>query len=463
MNVNGVDLVEITPERARALYESCLDLVDGAASMIPAAAFRIGQIPPRGLPVGVDDVVDALLFRAEVDESEHKKLAKKIRKEIRRGQDRLSYSIIDPDEIGRQSLVDAEAEKMRIRDEARRLVAEEAAPDDAEADDYADVAALIEAGVESRVPDAGGLRSDGVRLAYSGAVNGLVGRPESGKTLVAIASACDVLKSGGSVLHIDADHNGAAATITHYAGADGVEPEWLSDRDRFRYVEVRSAEHLRRVVADAATWLPSFVPVDSVGEIVPLMGGESNSNDDYRRIHREILSPLADLGAAVLVLDHVTKDEGRSGYAIGAGAKLAAIDGSYLSVTPVDAFVPGIGGAAALSILKDRHGGLRAASPSGKNPTAAVFRLDSRGGVSSWEFYPGRPAEEREAAQADADIDFVLSLDPFPTSRKALHAALVARQGKGWRADRENAALIEARQRRESATTTFPIQTNTKE
>jgi len=362
----------------------------------------------------------------------------------------------------RQSAVNERLETLRIYDEAAEARAAEKMGREDEGDDYADVAALIEAGVERRVPDAGGVRSDGARLSYRGAVNGLVGPPESGKTLVAIAQACDDMKAGARVLHIDADHNGAEATISHYLAADGIEADTLSDRESFRYVDVRSADHLRRIVAAAAEWRPTLVVVDSVGEIVPLFGGDSNSNDDYRRIHREVLSPLADLGAAVLVLDHVTKEEGRGGYAIGAGAKKAAIDGSYLAVVNVEPFVPGLGGAAALTILKDRHGGLRAASPAGKGPTAAVFRLDSRGGVTSWEFHPGRDASDRADEQAEADVAFVLSLEPFPASRSALQAALRASQGKGWRNDRATAALDAARARRE-APTTFPIDPTQKE
>lgn len=452
MNVAGRELTELTLERAREHYDDLVELVAGAPSMIPTAAFRIGQIPPRVL-FGDDDIVAALLSVAEVEKGERKKWRKKAHKALRKGHDALAYTVLNPDALGRQAAVDAEAEKIRIREDARRLVAEEAATSDEPADDYADVAALIEAGVQRRTPDAGALRNDGVRLAYSGAVNGLVGPPESGKTLVAIASACDTLKAGGSVLHIDSDHNGAEATISHYIAADGVERDVLADRARFRYVDVRSADHLRRVVAEAAEWRPDFVVVDSVGEIVPLMGGESNSNDDYRRIHREVLSPLADLGAAVLVLDHVTKEEGRGGYAIGAGAKKAAIDGSYLAVAPVEPFVPGVGGAASLSILKDRHGGLRAESPAGKSPTAAVFRLDSRDGASTWEFWRGRSAEDRDDEQAEADVAFVLALDPFPASRPKLQAALRASQGKAWGNDRAHAALTEARRRQDGSKT----------
>ena len=458
MKINDAEVIRVSPETRDDVFADAAEMVRRDVDNVPAAALAI--VESTGTPRR--DAIDYVIEHApEMDADEERKIRRRAKKLIEKKHDPrvVAYVGRTSDELSRLAEFEEDMEKERRRRAVRRaLDAEEAATGDEPADDYADVAALIEAGVQRRTPDAGALRNDGVRLAYSGAVNGLVGPPESGKTLVAIASACDTLKAGGSVLHIDSDHNGAEATISHYIAADGIERDVLADRARFRYVDVRSADHLRRVVAEAAEWRPDFVVVDSVGEIVPLMGGESNSNDDYRRIHREVLSPLSDLGAAVLVLDHVTKEEGRGGYAIGAGAKKAAIDGSYLAVAPVEPFVPGVGGAASLSILKDRHGGLRAESPAGKSPTAAVFRLDSRDGASNWEFWRGRTAEDREDEQAEADVAHVLTLDPFPTSRAALQAALKASQGKAWRNDRAQAALTEARRRRESAATTFPIE-----
>ncbi|MFS0794590.1 AAA family ATPase [Microbacterium sp. 1P10AE] len=460
MKINDVTHIAVSPATRDEIVARAVDRVKRDPDNIAVAAAEVWRA--TGMPRR--EIVDLLVEHAPEMEPKHeKKIRRRAKKAVEkvRDADTRGFVRIAPDELAQREALDDKKAEIRLRRQAQREVeAEEAAQGDEPADDYADVAELIAKGVERRVPDAGGLRADGVRLAYSGAVNGLVGPPESGKTLVAIASACDTLKAGGSVLHVDSDHNGAEATISHYLAADGVEPDVLTDRARFRYVDVRSADHLRRVVAEAAEWSPSIVVVDSVGEIVPLFGGDSNSNDDYRRIHREILSPLADAGAAVLVLDHVTKEEGRGGYAIGAGAKKAAIDGSYLAVAPVEPFVPGVGGAAALTILKDRHGGLRAESPAGKSPTAAVFRLDSRSNVSTWEFHRGRSAEERDDEQAEADVEFVLGLDPFPTSRTKLQAALRAAQGKGWRDERANAALTAARARREAPKVTFDRETN---
>ncbi len=442
---------------AEALVERAARLgLDRTEAMAKLARF---DVPPSGTPL-------ERLEKHLGEKAAKKAAASRLAKAWERGARAALDDTLPMTDSQRLVALNDEVDRQRLRAEAADIVKAERAGQGDEGDDYADVAALIEQGVEQRTPDAGGIRSDGARLSYRGAVNGLVGPPESGKTLVAIAQACDDLKAGERVLHIDADHNGPAATLSHYLTADGIEADVLADRARFRYVEVRSADHLRRVVAEATAWRPTLVVVDSVGEVVPLFGGDSNSNDDYRRIHREILSPLADLGAAVLVLDHESKANGPGGYAIGASAKKAAIDGSYLAVSPVEPFVPGQGGAAALSILKDRHGGLRAVSPSGKNPTAAVFRLDSRGGVTTHEFYPGKGADERADDRLDSDVAFVLALPEFPASRTALQAAVRAKEsdGKGWNNNRAHAALQAARQRR-TTLTTFPIDdpTTTKE
>ncbi|RAZ34815.1 AAA family ATPase [Microbacterium sp. SMR1] len=447
--IDGVDFIATSRESIVAHVAGLGKLVEHDPAEIPTAARDMGASVP--LEVYTKSAALDFLFDSapKLAKEERKALRKKAARAYDKGRRGPRRAFLwAPDAASRRADLDAEKEKQRIRRDARRELDEEELEVDDLADDYADVAALIEQGVERRTPDAGGLRADGVRLAYSGAVNGLVGPPESGKTLVAIAQACDALKDGARVLHVDADHNGAEATLSHYLAADGIEESVLADRNRFRYVDVRSADHLRRIVAAADEWRPTFVVVDSVGEMVPLMGGESNSNDDYRRIHREILSPLANLGAAVLVIDHVTKEEGRGGYAIGAGAKKAAIDGSYLAVATMEPFAPGQGGVAALTILKDRHGGLRAVSPAAKSPTAAVFRLDSRSGVSTWEFYAPRSHEERLSEQLAADVAALNDLEPAPTSKTDVKARMK------WGSDRAFAALTAWRAAQQ---TTFPV------
>lgn len=371
------------------------------------------------------------------------------------------------DVAARQSAVNERLATLRINDEAAEIHRAEKAAVGAEPDDYADAEAVLariieNGGAQTRTPDAGGVRNDGVRLGYRGKTHAIVGAPESGKTLLMVAMACDELRAGGSVLHLDADDNSADDTFALYLSY-GIGPEVLGDRARFRYSAVATADGARRFVADAADWRPTMAILDAVAPFLALFGYDPNSNSDYRAWHAEIPQRLSAFGSSVWQIDHTNRADGDGfRYAGGAGQKLGAISGAQYGVAVVEPFVPGHGGASALKILKDRPGGVRAASPAGKSPTAAVFRLDSRDGACTWEFWRGRDDSDRREEQADADVAYVLSLDPFPTSRTALQAALKASQGKGWSNDRAYAALEAARTRRDSLTT-FPIDPTQKE
>lgn len=359
----------------------------------------------------------------------------------------------------RAEMLEYEQDRDWARREAKRL---EVGDDDAGSPEvYVDIATVLEGDIKASEPDAGGIRADGERMLYRGKVNGLVGEPEAGKTLSAIAMAADELNRGGRVLHIDADHNGAADIVARYIAAlegTSLDPrEVLADPSRFRLVAPETTRAILAAIEDATDWQPTLAIIDSVGEVVPMFGGDSRSEDDYTRVNREVFSPLAEAGAAVLTLDHVAKTALSTGYATGTGAKKRAMNGAYYSVKIVERFSPNEGGAAAFTILKDRPGGVRAKTAS---ETAAVFRLDvHKDGSWGWEFYPGRSEDDRIADHAAADVAFVLALEPFPSSRPALQKAVreASAEGKGWSNGRAHAALKAARERQGITTlTTFP-------
>ena len=119
-----------------------------------------------------------------------------------------------------------------------------------------------------------------------------------------------------------------------------------------------------------------------------------------------------------------------------------------------DAFTPGSGGAAYLTVNKDRHGGLRQHCPTGdREPLAGVFLLRSfTGGVLLAETIP--PAEG-ESAPSDfgiganpervaADVNALTALDPPPTSKRDVQ------QRMKWGSDRAVVALDEYRRRHEN-------------
>lgn len=292
---------------------------------------------------------------------------------------------------------------------------------------YVDVPALLEGRFEAPSTSVGGRRDDGVRLMYAGAVNTLVGPPESGKTLIAAAMTADQLFSGGSALWVDLDHNGPLATIARLR-AFGIPADVLSDESRFRLAIPEDRDEVIAVIQDAATWRPTIAVVDSLGELIPMFGASSNDADEYTDVNRRTLAALASLGTGVLAVDHEAKsDRSRTYGATGTAAKKRTIDGAYLRVTTLQAFVPGVGGRASLAIVKDRHGHLRAHSPRvGSEPVVADFVLTVRDDLCDWRF-GCRPAQMAPTAPTFAEADDLarlLQLDPPPTTVKEAQSRL---------------------------------------
>ena len=115
--------------------------------------------------------------------------------------------------------------------------------------------------------------------------------------------------------------------------------------------------------------------MDSIGELLPLLGQDSNSNDEISRAYRAMLLPLAQPETAVLTIDHLAK-AGKSdhAYAIGGIAKKRIINGAYYHAEAITIPAPGIVGKIRINITKDRPGGVRANAIAG---TIGNLILDS--------------------------------------------------------------------------------------
>lgn len=293
---------------------------------------------------------------------------------------------------------------------------------------YVDVAQILAGPSRGPQTSVGGRRSDGIPLLYAAAVNILLGAPEAGKTLVAGGMAADELFSGGSVLWIDLDHNGAHALLTRLLQF-GVKADTLTNDSLFRLAIPEDAEAVTAIVHDPA-WSPSLVILDSIGELLPMFGANSNDADDYTRVHRAVLTALANRGAGVLGIDHEAKNAASQAYgATGSAAKKRAVDGALLRVTNVRPFAPGSGGEAQLAIVKDRHGSLRALG-NGREPVLASFVLSPVDGGSNYRFVvPSAPAA------VISDLELLRAMSPAPKSVRDV----MDRQS--WGTTRASAAL----------------------
>jgi hypothetical protein len=293
---------------------------------------------------------------------------------------------------------------------------------------------------------------DGQALFYRGQINSIFGDPESGKTWVALAAVADELARGNRAAYVDIDHNGAAALGGNLIKL-GVPYETVCDSDVFRVASPGDEIEVDALVADLVTWAPDVVVLDSVGELVPILGGNSNDSDEFTVIHRRVLAPLAAAGAGVIVVDHLAKGaESRGRGPVGAGAKRRITGGAMLRITLATPFAPGRGGRAHLNIHKDRHGGLRSQVAHDKNhePLIGEFVLSEDAGRLSWSvaprdsvvpLSPGRDFAAERAEKHAERVDRLLKAEHLPSS--VTKAKNYLRCGQ----EPAKAALCEARER----------------
>lgn len=309
---------------------------------------------------------------------------------------------------------------------------------------YVDISALLDGTVPEPPRPQLGRRTDGHCLFYAAQVNWVFGDPESGKSWLCHACTVEALAANRRVIIIDLDHNGAAATV-HRLLALGVPTQHLRDPEMFRYCEPEDASDLRQVVDDCKTWRPAVAVVDSIGELLPMVGSNSNSADDFTLMHTKVLKPLAKAGAAVLAVDHLAKGaDSRAVGPSGTAAKRRAVGGVSIRVKAREPFTPGHGGAATLVVNKDRHGGLRAHCPVGdREPMAGTFRLLAfKDDVLEWVIHAPADGERNADETAPAeDVAAVAALDPPPTTvddaqkRLRWRRERAANAMRAWRAD----------------------------
>ncbi|ABS06160.1 AAA family ATPase [Kineococcus radiotolerans] len=222
-------------------------------------------------------------------------------------------------------------------------------------------------------------RTDGVGLLYAGRVHSLAGEPESGKSLLAQAEVARVLAAGGSAVYIDGEDT--PGNVVARLLAMGAPAEVLTG-ERFRYVR---PEVSPGVLSEAQAWQQllaqpvDMVVIDGVTEFLGLAGASSKDGDDVTAWMRGVPRRIArETGAAVVLIDHVTKDRDTRGrWAIGSQAKLAACDAAYI-VEPKLPLGRGMRGLVVVRVAKDRPGGVRphAAMPwRASDRTAEVARV----------------------------------------------------------------------------------------
>ncbi|MCV7566377.1 bifunctional DNA primase/polymerase [Micrococcus luteus] len=256
-------------------------------------------------------------------------------------------------------------------------------------------------------------RTDGVKLLYPGHVHSVAGESESGKSMLMLAVAAQVLTDGGRVLFMDYESD--PATVLDRLLKLGAPVDAVAER--LDYVQPE-ADPDNGGWSDVSAFLGllerryALAVLDGVTEALSVSGVPSIDNDEVtgwiRRLPRRIARTT---GAAVVMVDHVTKStEGRGRFAIGAQAKLSALDGASFLVEPLAPLGVGMAGKLAVRIGKDRPGRVRPHGgswrKSDRTQAVAVALIDSTDPsriVFTLEAPAREVAPEVHAAQVDAD------------------------------------------------------------
>jgi hypothetical protein len=205
-------------------------------------------------------------------------------------------------------------------------------------------------------PTVGWPRRDGLRLLYPGKEHTCIGEMEAGKSWFALACAVSELTKGNTVLYVHFEEADPADTIERLQALHVPDDVIL---DRFRFVGPGEPvdQYAQAALLNPA---PTLAVLDGVNEAMYLHGWAGNDTDGAAAYRKHLVKPCTAVGAAVLSLDHVVKDEDkRKRNAIGSIHKGNGITGALISLENIAPFGRGSRGVSYVFVNKDRPGHLR--------------------------------------------------------------------------------------------------------
>lgn len=281
--------------------------------------------------------------------------------------------------------------------------------------DPVDLAALLSGETVDRERAELLVRSDGAGLVYRGKSHLFAGEGGSGKSFIAQAECAAAILRGENVVYLDFEDQ-ASGVVGRLVNAFGVPPELVIKH--LSYISPHASLRLGAGLDGFRTNVlhsgASVVVLDGVNASLGLEGLDYKDAASVETWFREIVNPICNsTGAAVLMIDHVVKnEENRGRFAIGSERKLSALTGAAYRVEIVDGLREGHVGRLKLLLSKDRPG---AVAPVCGNAWAAglleagVVLVDSTEAVVRLEVTApdgqGQTPKERQAIERDARRD----------------------------------------------------------
>lgn len=230
-------------------------------------------------------------------------------------------------------------------------------------------------------------------LLYPGATNSIAGESESGKTWLALVAAREVIDRGGRVLWLDYEDNvrrfrgrldSMSVPRDLWGSIDYVNPFHALWNNKVNASTSAHADFVELLQAGRY----DFAVVDTMTGAMSVEGLDPNVGTEVESIQRILLGAIVkETGAAVLVLDHVTKSsDGRGRYAIGSERKLSGITGAAYSLEVSRPWSRALGhdpvhGLATLKVTKDRPGFVRGGRSELSTVANVEVTADPDGGI----------------------------------------------------------------------------------
>lgn len=299
-------------------------------------------------------------------------------------------------------------------------------------------------------------------IFYSGLRHVLSSEPEGGKSLLCLAVAADEILCGRHVLYLDFDGMGATMSVDLLRCLN-VPDQLITTHFLYVTPETPFAPAKERVLQLLDKHTIRLVVIDTFNPALGTHGLDSEKTSDTDVFYRTVVDPLRSRGAAVVLLDHVTKSKDTRGrYSYGAEGKLSRCDVA-IGIEARQPIGRGRVGIVSLKTYKDRPSRL-------PRPTIGTITWTSSPdtGQITWELKKTEPVDHDKPFRPTAIMEAVyldlLQYGPATSQRdlerrvpkKAEYVRLatkiltseghIARAGNGFQAvpDHPYSALIEA-------------------
>lgn len=245
-------------------------------------------------------------------------------------------------------------------------------------------------------------RDDGRSLFYPGQVNGIHADSGTGKGWLTCHATAEAIREGLKVMIIDLED--IAESITARLRILGLTDQQIEHGVDYRRPQVGFDPHtvtwLCNEIADGGH---AIVFLDSLGEAFALDGINEDKDNEVGPWLRANTRPIAETGAALVIVDHSTKAGDNSLHPSGSKRKRAAITGASYLIEATKPLTKEAGGRLKITCAKDRHGNF------GRGEHVANFVMTpadpATGGPAGTTLYA--PDTEASAAAPDAQVRLI--------------------------------------------------------